>query len=214
MDSAPISTGLLTASLAAVVLIEAIAAAAGFRIGRASMALLAAARVLQLAALLLLARRMAGGTAALGLDRRTLLPGTARGLIWSAGFAAVAGLLAVAVHLAGGQPLALIRSPLPSSREALIGFFVVGGLLAPVTEEVFFRGVIFGYLRRWNVPGAVLISAALFAALHLPALPVTQAVGGLVFAVAYQTGRSLMVPIVIHVLGNLAIFTLSLPFFQ
>jgi membrane protease YdiL (CAAX protease family) len=29
--------------------------------------------------------------------------------------------------------------------------------------------------------------------------------------VAYHTGKSLMVPIVIHVLGNLAIFTLSLP---
>jgi membrane protease YdiL (CAAX protease family) len=57
----------------------------------------------------------------------------------------------------------------------------------------------------------VLFSTAVFAAFHLPGIPVTQIVGGIVFAVAYHTGKSLMVPIVIHVLGNLAIFSLSLP---
>jgi membrane protease YdiL (CAAX protease family) len=58
---------------------------------------------------------------------------------------------------------------------------------------------------------AALVSTALFAAVHSGvALPVTQVVGGIVFAVAYHTGKSLMVPIVIHMLGNLAIFSLSL----
>jgi hypothetical protein len=38
----------------------------------------------------------------------------------------------------------------------------------------------------------------------------TQAVGGILFAVAYEVERSLLVPITIHVLGNLAIFSLSL----
>jgi len=41
-------------------------------------------------------------------------------------------------------------------------------------------------------------------------IPLPQVVGGLVFAVAYEIEESLMVPIIIHVLGNLAIFTLSL----
>jgi membrane protease YdiL (CAAX protease family) len=36
-------------------------------------------------------------------------------------------------------------------------------------------------------------------------------VGGLVFAVAYEIEKSLLVPITIHVLGNFAIF--SLPYF-
>jgi membrane protease YdiL (CAAX protease family) len=35
-------------------------------------------------------------------------------------------------------------------------------------------------------------------------------VGGIVFAVAYEVEGSLMVPITIHVLGNMAIFALSL----
>jgi|LGVF01.1.fsa_nt_gb hypothetical protein len=34
--------------------------------------------------------------------------------------------------------------------------------------------------------------------------------GGILFAVAYETSGSLAAPIVIHVLGNLAIFTVSL----
>jgi hypothetical protein len=35
-------------------------------------------------------------------------------------------------------------------------------------------------------------------------------VGGIVFAVAYELEGNLMVPITIHVLGNTAIFALSL----
>ena len=43
-----------------------------------------------------------------------------------------------------------------------------------------------------------------------PAIPVTQVVGGLLFAVAYEVEKNLMVPITIHILGNMALFTLSL----
>ena len=35
---------------------------------------------------------------------------------------------------------------------------------------------------------------------------VTQLVGGILFAVAYEVEGSLMTPIVIHVLGNMGIF--------
>jgi uncharacterized protein len=38
-------------------------------------------------------------------------------------------------------------------------------------------------------------------------LPVTQIIGGLLFAVAYEVEGNLLVPITIHALGNLAIFT-------
>jgi membrane protease YdiL (CAAX protease family) len=41
-------------------------------------------------------------------------------------------------------------------------------------------------------------------------IPLTQIVGGIVFAVAYEVEGNLMVPITIHVLGNMAIFALSL----
>ncbi|MBW2341949.1 MAG: CPBP family intramembrane metalloprotease [Deltaproteobacteria bacterium] len=41
-------------------------------------------------------------------------------------------------------------------------------------------------------------------------IPLPQVVGGIVFAVAYEIEGSLMVPITIHVLGNLAIFMRSM----
>lgn len=41
-------------------------------------------------------------------------------------------------------------------------------------------------------------------------LIITQILGGIVFAVAYKTSGNLMVPITIHCLPNLAIFSLSL----
>ena len=40
-------------------------------------------------------------------------------------------------------------------------------------------------------------------------LPLTQIVGGIVFAIAYEKEKNLMVPVTIHCLGNLAIFSLT-----
>ena len=87
----------------------------------------------------------------------------------------------------------------------------MGGLISPLTEEIFFRGLIYGFFLRWGWPLALALSTLSFVAAHLPAevwLP--QLVGGLVFALAYRVSGSLAAPAVIHVLGNLAIFSLGL----
>ncbi|WP_372683191.1 lysostaphin resistance A-like protein [Desulfosarcina sp.] len=210
MGPAPISTTFLLASLLAVALLETAAAYVGARMQLPRLWLVTGARTAQILVVIILSVVQADGLQTLGLDRRTLRSGFRKGLVWSAGFAAAAGLLFMGLFMAGLDPFTLVRSPLPQGTVQRVLFFLVGGIVAPVAEEIVFRGLIFGYLRRWGVPAAVLISTVLFAALHLPAVPITQIVGGLVFAVAYHTGRSLMVPIVIHVLGNLAIFTLSL----
>ncbi len=210
MGPAPISTAFLLTSLLAVGLLEMAAAYLGTRLQLPRLWLIAGSRSAQMVVLTTLAVVHTGGLEALGLAWRTILPGLRKGLVWSAGFAAAAGLLFIGLLAIGHDPLALIRSPLPSVASQRVLFFFVGGIIAPVVEEMVFRGLIFGYLRRWGVPAAILISTALFAAFHLPTIPVTQVVGGLVFAIAYHTSNSLMTPIVIHVLGNLAIFILSL----
>jgi membrane protease YdiL (CAAX protease family) len=194
-----------------VALLETAAAYLGTRMQLSRLWLIAGTRTAQMLVVMTLAVVQGGGLQALGLDKRTLLGGFKRGLVWSAGFAVAAGLLFMGLIAAGQDPFTLVRSPLPQGAHQQMLFFTVGGIVAPVAEEIVFRGLIFGYLRRWGIPAAVVISTTLFAALHLPAVPITQVVGGLVFAVAYHTGGSLMAPIVIHVLGNLAIFTLSLP---
>jgi membrane protease YdiL (CAAX protease family) len=211
MEPAPISTRHLLSCLVAVILLEGVAMAVGTRTQFPRLWLIMAARTGQAIAVVGLTVIQTGGTKDLGLGRKAIWPGIRTGLLWSVGFAAVAGSLLLGAFMAGLNPLSWVRSPLPESASQCVLYFFVGGIVAPVAEEIFFRGLIFGYLRRWGVPTAVLISTALFALVHVRvAVPVTQIVGGIVFAVAYHKGRSLMVPMVIHMLGNLAIFTLSL----
>jgi len=103
-----------------------------------------------------------------------------------------------------------VHTPMPS--EGLAGYFLIGALIGPVTEEIFFRGVLYGYFRQWGVFTAVMLSTVIFMLAHSVGggIGLPQAAGGIVFAVAYEREGSLMVPITIHVLGNAAIFGLSL----
>ena len=71
----------------------------------------------------------------------------------------------------------------------------------------------YGFLRRWGVLSALLISTAVFVLVHFLVRPVqgfaiVQAIGGVVFAASYELEKNLLVPITIHCLGNLAIFLL------
>jgi membrane protease YdiL (CAAX protease family) len=106
--------------------------------------------------------------------------------------------------------LQLIRIPLPSDPSEILQLFIVGGLVGPVTEELFFRGILYGYFRRWGIFPALFLSTLFFVLLHpVKVLAVTQTVGGVLFAAAYEIEGNLLVPITIHVLGNLAIFSLA-----
>jgi len=73
-------------------------------------------------------------------------------------------------------------------------------------------GIIYGFFRRWGVLAALILSSVIFVLAHatLSGIPVPQIIGGIIFAIAYEREGSLIVPITIHVLGNMAIFTLSL----
>jgi len=105
-----------------------------------------------------------------------------------------------------------ILSHLPKKANEIALFFIVGGIVGPITEELFFRGILYGFFRKWGILIALVISTTVFVFAHpfFPKIPVTQLVGGIVFALAYEIEKNLTVPIVIHVLGNMAIFTLSL----
>ena len=99
-----------------------------------------------------------------------------------------------------------------SSKSVIIIYLLVGGIVGPLAEEVFFRGLIYGFLRRWGAVVAVTVSTLIFVLAHPSAfsgIPFTQAVGGILFAMAYEKEQNLVAPITIHGLGNLAIFALS-----
>ena len=152
MGPAPISTSLLLAVVTAVGLLEAAAAWLGSLIAVPQLWLLAVTRLSEILAVCVLSIHQTGGLGVLGLESATLQSGLKTGLIWSAGFAAAAALLFAVLYLAGQHPLALIRTPLPTQTSQQVLFFIVGGVVAPVAEEIVFRGVLFSYLRRWGLP--------------------------------------------------------------
>ena len=120
----------------------------------------------------------------------------AAGLLLGA-LAAVANLLSM---LASGSPTATSGTLDPAST-ALVAHVM---LLAPVAEEVAFRGVIYRHLRQFMAPmGAALASAIIFALMHGNLEQAVWATAlGLVAALAYEQTRSLLTPILIHGLFN------------
>jgi membrane protease YdiL (CAAX protease family) len=211
MEANTITLKTLAISIAAVFAVEtvfrlAISGQAGYHLPA-----LGITRCIQTLSLLCIARWSEKNPTAIGLSRAKILPGLARGSIWSVCFGIAAGVLFSVVFAAGINPLKLVRTPLPSAPWQIFMFFLVGGVFGPVWEEIFFRGIIFGFFRRWGVYTAILISTALFVLPHYDGhhLPLTQIVGGIVFAIAYEREKNLMVPVTIHCLGNLAIFSLT-----
>jgi len=153
-----------------------------------------------------------GGIQALGIFPEKFQSGLFRGFVWSAGFGLMVILVAGILLLAGMNPVALISANLPTTQPGLFYFLVVGGILSPVAEEIFFRGLIYGYFRRWGMWAALLLSTAVFVMAHaiFQWIPLPQIVGGILFAAAYEKEKNLMVPITIHVLGNMAIFSIAI----
>jgi membrane protease YdiL (CAAX protease family) len=169
-------------------------------------------RCLESILLVAIAGWLENGTAAIGLSRPKILRGFRRGLIWSACFGIAAAMLFLALTASGVQALEFLHGAKLTSWQQIVVFLLVGGVLGPITEEIFFRGIIYGFLRQWGAVLAIITSTLIFVFTHPAAgsIPVTQLVGGIVFAVAYEKEQNLMVPITIHCLGNLAIFSLTI----
>jgi membrane protease YdiL (CAAX protease family) len=211
METAKIDIKILLLSLAAVILAELGAKAlVSFDIA-SPMVITGAVRLIEIALILMIVITWGKGTGSLGLSSKTIVSGLTRGLLWSVAFGMAAAAVFGILFLAGTDPLELIHTRLPEETSGIILFFLVGGAVAPVAEEVLFRGVIYGFFRRWGVIIALLMSTIIFVLAHAIffRIPITQAVGGILFALAYEIERNLMVPITIHILGNLAIFILG-----
>jgi len=194
-----------------------IAVEAGTRLGLqgkgcSPMGVLGGVRLLQAALMIAIVLVAEKGLASIGLPRNGLVPGLKRGLLWTGGFGLLVLLTGVLLYVAGIHPLSLILTPVPAKPGHILLFFIVGGIIAPITEEILFRGVLYGYFRPWGALTAILLSTLAFVLAHpvFPAVPITQIVGGLLFAVAYEVEKNLMAPITLHALGNMAIFAISL----
>ncbi len=120
--------------------------------------------------------------------------------------------IAVAAVLNGGKPVPSNTRQLfiqvPHGPGLLLFALLVSAVAAPICEEIFFRGMVFRYLRaRWPLWAAVLVSALIFGAAHLspvtsPLIVPVLAFIGAILALVYEWTGSLTNSIVLHALNN------------
>lgn len=123
-------------------------------------------------------------------------------------FIPIVGLIALAIQMALGLPP---ENPqldflLPQRFNWLgaISMVLLGGVIVPIAEEAFFRGVLYAWMRQ-HAPAwvAILFSSLIFGALHGD-ISVAGAtfVMGVILAWFYERSHSLWAPITIHILNN------------
>jgi len=144
-----------------------------------------------------------GVEVALVAAAKALLPFAIGGAVvlwhWTLG-----GEMALAKRL--GQEPALSRG---LSMESLVLFFFVAGVVAPLVEELLFRGLLYrAWEARWGWFPAMLATSALFAAYH--PVPFGAFVSSIVFVALLRRTGSLWAPILVHGFGNMLLSPLLL----
>jgi membrane protease YdiL (CAAX protease family) len=162
------------------------------------------------------AMAMAGGVWLMGLKRRGYtwtgigLRPTTRG--WVAASVGIFIVMRIAVTLLAlllaqlgiTSMQAQALAPAGFSWISAIGMTVLAGLVIPIVEEIFFRGVVYRWLRdKWGIVVGVIVSGLVFGIAHFePATVVPAIVMGFVLALVYEKSHSLWPPILIHMLNN------------
>jgi len=166
--------------------------------GTASVLLLVASRFLQIGCVMVLVADLDS----LGLSIYTLKKGVIRGSIWSFLIGLSVGVIYLSFYVSGIDIWSRIST---NENYDIFTLFVVGSIIAPIAEELYFRGVLFGYLRRFGLIVALIISTLVFTFLHQEGMLLFQFVGGVIFAVSYEIEKNIVVPIVIHIIGNIVL---------
>ena len=105
--------------------------------------------------------------------------------------------------------LALELTPAP-----VVGLYIATCVIAPIAEETFFRGFVFGGLRaHWPFWAAALVSSLIFGSVHLttgPAAIPLLALLGVCFAYLYERSGSLWPAVIAHALNNALALTMQI----
>ncbi len=84
-------------------------------------------------------------------------------------------------------------------------FFITGCLVGPFVEELFFRGMIYTWLRqRLSAALCIILTSLLFASMH-GHISMIQLTGGIIFASIYEWRKTIWAPFVVHALANIGI---------
>lgn len=143
--------------------------------------------------------RYEGRFAHLGLDRFDfrMLSSIGKVLLISFSGMFIWGMILLPFEIRAQEPVLPLFG---EGAAAFVSAFVVAALIAPVVEELVFRGFFFVGLReRFGVRWAVMISGAVFGAIHLQlfAFPVLFLLG-ILLALLYEQTGSLWSAIIMH----------------
>lgn len=130
---------------------------------------------------------------------------------WTLGLGCGLMILSFLFNLAYGLFLALFElraqpslAPLFDELASPWWLLLAGIVIAPLVEEIFFRGFVFaGLSQRYGWLKAALISSALFAAIHFQLLALPPIfILGCIFALLYERSGSIWPAIVMHISTN------------
>lgn len=98
----------------------------------------------------------------------------------------------------------LKHSSTQTSTATFITGLLVAGILGPVTEELLYRGIIFGLLEKYsNKWTALILSSVMFGFVHLSFVQSVYAgIMGLIAGIVYMKTRKLIWPILMHITIN------------
>lgn len=140
-----------------------------------------------------------------GIDVRTILLGVAAIVLVRIGMAVQLVATHQTKHVQNGFEHFSVVSKTPNVTAVNIALALLTMVVvAPVVEEMIFRGLLFGALApRLGVLAAALVSAILFGAVHgdLVLFP-TLAALGFISAIAYAASGNLWVSVTLHALNN------------
>jgi membrane protease YdiL (CAAX protease family) len=101
------------------------------------------------------------------------------------------------------QPFEDVLRQVTGSGE-FIAMLVVGSVLAPLTEEMYFRGMVYSYFRRYlGITWSIIISGMIFGLFHWDGwrfLPL--ALGGMVLASLFEKSRTIYTSWIAHGVWN------------
>ncbi|MBT3241386.1 MAG: CPBP family intramembrane metalloprotease [Chloroflexi bacterium] len=152
-------------------------------------------------------------------------------VVWKWEYILLAGVLAVALMpirsaigllvqmaIEGGVDSLIQRENLLSAGGLTWGGFLVMfigvGILAPISEELYFRGLLHDWFRqRWGMWASIIASSVFFGLAHFDSIGVlvSSFIMGIAMAYVYEKTKTLWITIAIHIITNsIAVFLLYL----
>lgn len=89
----------------------------------------------------------------------------------------------------------------------LVLLYIAFAVVTPIKEEIFFRGLLYGLLsEKINFWFGLIVSSIIFGLLHQGS-EISATIMGMTFILLYKVTKSLVVPIILHVIWNAFAFT-------